>query len=434
MSDSRRISLRFLLLASLATGLCVTAVFLGLAARSKALLRGQLLAQARAHVAQILLTRSWGAQHGGVYVIKRPGMQSDQHQENPDLNATDGRVLTLINPDLMLREISELLGKGETPAFHLTSLNPLNPHNAPDPFESQALRAFEAGQKEFFVLEDKTPGARLRYMAPLFVEQSCLSCHARQGYKAGQVRGGLSVSFGIDSANQALRLYNLTLGGLGLATMGLLLLALWLCFRQMQARLATSQALLERLSTIDPLTNVANRTALMTRLAESMARQRRQVPPPGLLGCLMLDVDQFKAVNDRFGLKQGDVVLRELAALIVGTLRKYDTFGRYGGKEFLLVLDGVDGERLSVVAERLRSLIAARLATRARLPQPVTISLGGTLVSVEEKGLDGILRRADSALAQAKIQGGNRVVLSPGLAPPETTPDTAPGARPEVKP
>ena len=361
-------------------------------------------------------------------------MQSDQHQENPDLNATDGRVLTLINPDLMLREISELLGKGETPAFHLTSLNPLNPHNAPDPFESQALRAFEAGQKEFFVLEDKTPGARLRYMAPLFVEQSCLSCHARQGYKAGQVRGGLSVSFGIDSANQALRLYNLTLGGLGLATMGLLLLALWLCFRQMQARLATSQALLERLSTIDPLTNVANRTALMTRLAESMARQRRQVPPPGLLGCLMLDVDQFKAVNDRFGLKQGDVVLRELAALIVGTLRKYDTFGRYGGKEFLLVLDGVDGERLSVVAERLRSLIAARLATRARLPQPVTISLGGTLVSVEEKGLDGILRRADSALAQAKIQGGNRVVLSPGLAPPETTPDTAPGARPEVKP
>ena len=426
MPDDRRISIRFILLASLATGFCVSAIFLGLTWRSRAMLHAQLLAQARAHVAQALLTRSWAAHHGGVYVIKRPGMQSEQHLENPDLDAADGRVLTLISSDLMLREISELSGKGETPAFHLTSLNPLNPQNAPDPFESQALHAFESGQKEFSVLEDKSSGARLRYMAPLFVEQSCLSCHARQSYKVGQVCGGLSVSYGIDAANRASRLHSQTAIGLGLASMGLLLLPLWACFRRMQARLATARELLERLSTIDSLTNVANRAALMTRFNESMARQRRQVSPQGLLGCLMLDVDQFKTVNSRHGVKQGDAVLRELAAIIVGTLRTYDTFGRYGGNEFLLVLDGMDAHRLSLVAERLRSLIAARLATRARLTQPVTISLGGTLVSAQEQDLDAILRRADGALSQAKALGGNRVVLHPELAQPEVSPEVRP--------
>ena len=420
MSEDSRIFKRFFLLASLAIGLCISGVFLGLSLRSSALLREQVISRARAHFGGVVLTRKWNAQHGGVYVIKRPGMQSNPYLENPDLQAANGRVLTRKNPASMTREISELADAKDTFTFHITSLRPLNPGNIPDAFEAQALRAFEAGQKESFVMEDKAEGARFRYMAPLLVEQPCLACHARQGYSVGQVRGGISVNFGIDELNQTLRENTLIILAQGSFTLALLLLTLWYFFRQMQTRLDESQALLRRMATTDTLTNVANRAAVMGRFSEGFARQRRHLSQ---LGCLMIDVDHFKAVNDRFGHQQGDVVLRELAAIIVGTLRQYDTFGRYGGEEFLMVLDGVDAERLAEVAERTRALVEEKLSAQAGLAEPVTISLGGTLVAPEDQTIDDVIRRADEALYLAKNQGRNRVVLlgldlaKPGVKP-----------------
>lgn len=408
MSEDSRIFKRFFLIAGLAIGLCISGVFLGLSLRSSALIKDQVLSRARAHFGVIVLTRKWNAQHGGVYVLKRPGMQSNPYLENPDLQAADGRMLTKKNPALMTREISELASGSDGFVFHITSLKPLNPSNAADPFETQALRAFEAGQKESFLMEDKAEGARFRYMAPLLVEQSCLTCHSKQGYSVGQVRGGISVNFSIDELNRTLRENNLIIVAQGALTLSLLLLTLWYFFRQMQLRLDASQALLRRMATTDTLTNVANRASVMGRFSEGFARQRRHL---SLLGCLMIDVDHFKAVNDRFGHQKGDIVLQELAALIVGTLRQYDTFGRYGGEEFLMVLDGVDGERLAEIAERTRALVEAKLGTLAGLAEPVTISLGGTLVAPEDQSIDDVIRRADEGLYLAKNRGRNRVVL-----------------------
>lgn len=408
MPNDTRIYKRFLLIASLVIGLCISAIFLGLAVRSRTLVHEQMLSQARAHFNSIVLTRSWSAQHGGVYVLKRPGMQSNPYLENPDLKAADGRVLTLKNPALMTREISELADQCALYTFHITSLKPLNPNNTPDPFETQALLSFEAGQKESFILEDKAQNARLRYMAPLLVEQACLSCHAKQGYSLGQVRGGISVSFGIDEVNQALRGNNIAIASLSFATVGLLLATLWFFFRQMRQRLDEARALLQKLATVDTLTNVPNRASVMERLSEGFARHRRKSPQ---LGCLMIDVDHFKAVNDRFGHQKGDTVLHELGSLISGSLRPYDTFGRYGGEEFLMVLDGVDGTHLAEVAERTRMLVETKLGPLAGLAEPVTISLGGTLLAPEDRTIDDIIRRADKALYLAKGQGRNRVVL-----------------------
>jgi len=76
--------------------------------------------------------------------------------------------------------------------FHITSLKPLNPNNTPDEFEKKALMFFEKGEKESFVTEKKGDKSIFRYMAPLFVEKSCLGCHAKQGYKLEEVRGGIS--------------------------------------------------------------------------------------------------------------------------------------------------------------------------------------------------------------------------------------------------
>lgn len=408
MANDQHIFKRFFLIASLIIGLCISGVFLGLSIRSSALLKDQVLASARAHFGGIVLTRKWNAMHGGVFVVKRPGMQSNPYLENPDLKAADGQVLTKKNPALMTREISELIGDKDTFTFHITSMRPLNPRNIADPFEIQALQSFEAGTKESFVMEDKPEGARFRYMAPLMVEQSCLTCHAKQGYSVGQVRGGISVNFDIDELNRTLRYNNIIIFAQGSFTLALLLLTLWYFFRQMQLRLDESRELLQRMATTDMLTNVANRAAIMGRFTEGFARQRRNLSQ---LGCLMIDVDHFKAVNDRFGHQKGDVVLRELAAIISGTMRQYDTFGRYGGEEFLMVLDGVDAARLAEIAERTRTLIETRLNSQAGLDEPVTISLGGTLVSPEDQNIDDVIRRADEALYLAKNQGRNRVVL-----------------------
>ena len=139
MFDDNRIFTRFFLIASLVISLCVSAIFLGLAVRSKTLLSEQVVSQARAHFQGIVLTRKWSAQHDGVYVIKTPGMASNPYLENPDIKAADGRTLTLKNPALMTREISELANEKSLFNFHITSLRPINPDNAPTPFEAQAL-------------------------------------------------------------------------------------------------------------------------------------------------------------------------------------------------------------------------------------------------------------------------------------------------------
>ena len=139
MHDDSRIFKRFFLIASLVIGLCVSAIFLGLAMRSKTLLSDQAIAQARAHFQGIVLTRKWSAMHGGVYVIKSPGMQSNRNLKNPDVKAADGRTLTLKNPALMTREISELATENSLFTFRITSLRPINPNNWPDLFETKAL-------------------------------------------------------------------------------------------------------------------------------------------------------------------------------------------------------------------------------------------------------------------------------------------------------
>ena len=355
-----------------------------------------------------MLTRKWSAQHGGVYVIKRPGVQSNPYLEKPDLETADGRTLTLKNPALMTREVSELTNESNSFTFHITSLRPLNPDNAPDAFEAEALHEFEAGKKEYVLMETKLQGARLRYMAPLLVEPSCLSCHDRQGYSVGQVRGGISVNFSIDEVNKALRKNNIAIAGLCLITVGMLLATLWYFFRQMQSRLDESQNILRHMATIDALTNVANRVSLMNRFSEHFARQRRKQSP---FGCLMIDVDHFKSVNDRYGHPKGDLVLKELALVIAPALRQYDTFGRYGGEEFLIVLDEVNTEQLAKLAERIRAEIETKLSERSGLTEPVTISLGGTLVAPEDQCIDDIIHRADTALYMAKHQGRNRVVI-----------------------
>lgn len=156
----------------------------------------------------IVLTRQWNAEHGGVYVFASEKTATNRYLEHPEreLELRDKRKLVLLNPAYMVRQIAELAEKDPQMniRLHITSLNPIRPENGADPWEAQALTRFEEGQQEIASIELENGRHYLRYMAPLMVNQSCLNCHAKQGYKLGDVRGGISVGLQFDAIEQTM--------------------------------------------------------------------------------------------------------------------------------------------------------------------------------------------------------------------------------------
>ena len=161
---------------------------------------------------------------------------------------------------------------------------------------------------------------------------------------------------------------------------------------------------LRTLSTHDDLTGLLNRRSLREKLLEAIAG----ASPFGLA---FVDVDHFKAINDKWGHLAGDTVLSRLAETIVAHLGRGDFCGRWGGEEFLMLFPGRSAAAMTQIAERLREDVAnLRHAGGDGATFSVTISLGLT-VSGAGQSLEALLNRADAALYQAKESGRNRVVF-----------------------
>jgi len=152
--------------------------------------------EARSLYRKDVLYRRWNAMHGGVYALVGEGLQPNPYLEAPerDISTPSGRKLTLINPAYMTRQVHELGERDAGVRGHITSLNPIRPENAPDRWEAEALRAFDRGEDEASGPEVFEGVLYMRLMHPLLTEASCLKCHAAQGYKVGDVRGGISIS------------------------------------------------------------------------------------------------------------------------------------------------------------------------------------------------------------------------------------------------
>lgn len=144
-----------------------------------------------------LVYRRWAALHGGIYVPVSKTTPPNPYLSNigeRDIFTPSGRALTLLNPSYMTRQVHELSEKQYGISGHITSLNPIRTENAPDPWETKALEAFERGYKEFQSASFINHKEYLRFMRPIITEKTCLKCHAEQGYKEGEIRGGISVS------------------------------------------------------------------------------------------------------------------------------------------------------------------------------------------------------------------------------------------------
>ncbi|MBT3231293.1 MAG: DUF3365 domain-containing protein [Calditrichaeota bacterium] len=152
--------------------------------------------QAEAAWQKDVLYRRWSASHGGVYAPVTESTLPNPFLDvtHRDITTPDGRELTLINPAYMTRQVNEIGIVAFDIWGHITSLNPIRPENAPDPWETNALKDFEKGFSEVSSIVILNNKKRLRFMKPLFTEQGCLKCHAKQGYELGDIRGGISVS------------------------------------------------------------------------------------------------------------------------------------------------------------------------------------------------------------------------------------------------
>ena len=188
-----------------------------------------------------------------------------------------------------------------------------------------------------------------------------------------------------------------------------------------------ADAVNRRLAAEDELTGAANRRAIIAALERGMAHAVRTREPMALM---MVDVDHFKQVNDRWGHPAGDAVLRSVAAVLRQRVRAHDRVGRYGGEEFLVVLPSTDPEGAYQLAQQLCAAVQATPCTWGDETICVTVSIGvfgGHLQPQDHWGQ--LLHAADKALYRAKETGRHRAELAPGLEPvhhPQNGAGTAP--------
>ena len=167
----------------------------------------------------------------------------------------------------------------------------------------------------------------------------------------------------------------------------------------------------DELAHTDELTKLYNRRAFNVRLAEETSRARRYENKVSLI---IIDIDDFKAVNDTFGHLVGDRLLAMIAKSILGAVRNPDFAARYGGEEFVIICPQTDTHGAELVAERLRKTVAETSFTVRGQPIETTISAGVASLSRADS-IDDLVDRADRALYLAKRRGKNRVVTDEDL-------------------
>jgi two-component system, cell cycle response regulator len=177
----------------------------------------------------------------------------------------------------------------------------------------------------------------------------------------------------------------------------------------LQAQLLSAREALREQATRDSLTHLWNRSSILDTLSRELSRAERESSP---LGVVIVDLDHFKHINDNHGHPAGDAVLREAARRMQTGVRQYDSVGRYGGEEFLILLPSCSEEESFSQAERLRKQIAQSDIRINDTALRITASFGVTAALPGEPWTaEGLIRKADEALYVAKKSGRNRVEL-----------------------
>jgi len=390
---------RYILIIFIAWTLSIVASLLWNVVQIKQSTLENALVQARVAIAKDITYRRWATMHGGVYVPI-----TDVTPPNPYLDVVEREIttplgvrLTLMNPAYMTRQVHEIEVRDRGVLGHITSLNPIRPENAADVWETMALKSFEQGNPEssgLYMLDGKQ---YLRLMVPLVAEKDCLVCHAKQGYKEGEIRGGLSTSIPMDPLVNIENNQSITIIlAHGLIWLVGLLGTAWGAKRisQSETQRLSAEDLLRFQRNHDVLTGLYNRAFFeeeMDRLETS-----RMFP----ISVIVADIDDLKITNDTHGHPAGDELLKHAARVLKASMRTEDIVGRIGGDEFAILLPLTDAADMSECLQRINETLAA-YRTLHNAPT-LNLSLGGATAIEGNQPLSDILRRADERMYEEK--------------------------------
>lgn len=178
--------------------------------------------QSKALLQQVIITRAWIAEHEGIYIRRGPGVENNTFMPGTEIKDEQGREYVFHNPALAVRKLSEYASQEGLYRFHMSSLKPLNPTNAATPFETLALQEFERrgypeSRNGFASVLNSDKERFFQRIIPLKVERACLRCHEQQGYREGEIRGGLSVILPMADLDRQVANGRLVFGLTGLA-------------------------------------------------------------------------------------------------------------------------------------------------------------------------------------------------------------------------
>jgi diguanylate cyclase (GGDEF)-like protein len=358
------------------------------------------------------LYRRWVSNQGGVYVPVSEMTPSNPYLKVPnrDVTASNDLSLTLVNPAYMTRQVNELAMEMHNFQGHITSLNPIRPENHPDPWEREALKTFERGTKETGSIEMSSGKEYFRFMRPFVTEKACLKCHAVQGYKEGDIRGGISISIPMEPlrAIERSRMVELTLAHsflwmIGLVGIGIGTRRLW---SQTLQREKIEEELLT-LSITDQLTDLHNRRGFLSLAEQQLKlsdRSKRRVM------LFFADLDGMKWINDTLGHEEGDKALIDVASVLKETFRSSDIIARMGGDEFAVLAIDPEENNPEILINRLQNQIDLH-NNQANREYKLSISVGCSSYDPENpSSIDELMASADKLMYEQKKNKKSRPV------------------------
>jgi diguanylate cyclase (GGDEF)-like protein len=365
----------------------------------------------RASIERDKLYRLWNARLGGIYVPVTDKNQPNRYltiemTTRRDLTISSDLTLTMVNPAYMTRQVYELALEQNKISGHITSLNPVNPINRASAWEEKALRAVEQSGVEYSEIIKIDGQKYLRMLLPLRTDKSCLNCHAFQGYKEGDLRGGISISLPFDSfhdyaSSEHHTVFTAQLGIWAIGLLGILLGYIALA-RGEGARMRAEEQILN-LAHFDKLTGLVNRNLFQDRMTQALTMAKRQKKKVALL---YIDLDRFKPINDNFGHEAGDTVLQEVARRLMSSVRQSDTVARIGGDEFVVVLQRIENKQdAAPLAQKIITSMRNPFVAKGR-EHSVGASIGISIFPDDGEDMDTLLKNADAAMYRVKNHAG----------------------------
>jgi diguanylate cyclase (GGDEF)-like protein len=386
--------------------------------------------EAIAHFDNMVNTRTWNANLNGVFVKATKDLKRNPFLHDNHTYTKDGDLLIKINPATMTRQISKISNTKSNYLFKITSLKPINPENKPDDFEEKGLLFLKNNRNEKFFTNIEKSNYNL--IGSLTTEPSCLSCHKEQDYKLGEVRGGLRVSIPLNN-------YNITVAAIKSNSMTLtfitilfaIIIGIFSTFfinliykrqevieklndnleikiKERTKELEENILKLNELATMDYLTNIPNRRYFFDLGDKIFLLAKRENKN---LSLLLLDIDLFKNINDTYGHDIGDEVLKLIAITIKDNIRNSDILARFGGEEFVVLLNETNSKGAENISLKIKDLIEAIDYKKIDALLKTTVSVGVTSIKKEDTNLNNMIKRSDEGMYKSKEKGRNTITL-----------------------